>query len=74
MNMEKDKSGSNFNCLYLPNAQITFQASLPLVTNPSDTRGDPLFRILGLKKKDAAISLSFDLVGDELLDIIAPDE
>lgn len=50
------------------------QASLPLVTNPSDTRGDPLFRILGLKKKDAAISLSFDLVGDELLDIIAPDE
>ena len=27
-----------------------------------------------LNKEDAAISLSFDTVGDEFLDVIAPDE
>ena len=32
------------------------------------------FFLKSLNKEDAAISLSFDSVGDEFLDVIAPDE
>ena len=40
----------------------------------NENRGGILLILKGLKRKDAAISLNFDTVGDELLDVIPPDE